>query len=275
VATNGSLSIFEQVQRANLGWNDERVITEICSQLLDEADANPPVNVEMLASLCGIVSVERRFDGPAGMLVCRDGSWVALINAADGLERQRFTILHEGGHTLQPGFARGGTFYRCPSRRNREEQLCDLAAAELLLPRRYFALDAAQVGNLSHVQDLATSYNASMEATVRRVVDLSLQPRLMMVFQIANKPRDHEEAQMPEPKLRLSYAHSNVVLPWAVRHKSVPEQSAVARALVEEVNETVCLDPFFTDEIGAAPISARSYGDRVLALADLGSRRSS
>lgn len=274
MSTNGALSIFEQVQRANRGWDDERVITEICSQLLDEADAKPPVNVEMLASLCGIATVERRFGGPSGMLVCRGGSWVALINGADGVERQRFTILHEGGHTLQPGFLRGGTFYRCPNQRNREEQLCDIAAAEMLLPRRYFVPDAAQVRSLADVQDLATAYSASMEATVRRVVDLSLQPRLMMVFQIANKPRDHEEAQMPEPKLRLSYAHSNVTLPWAVRHKSVPEESAIARALVDDINEAVCLDPFFTDELGVAPVSARSYGDRVLALADLSSRRS-
>ena len=104
------------------------------------------------------------------MLVCRDGSWVASISAADPVERQRFTILHEGGHTLQPGFLRGGTFYRCPGRRNREEQLCDLAAAEMLLPRRFFVADLARIGGLDDVQELAAGYAASMEATVRRVV---------------------------------------------------------------------------------------------------------
>jgi Zn-dependent peptidase ImmA (M78 family) len=274
VTTNAALSIFEQVQYANPSWDDERVICEICTQLLDEADARPPVNVDLLASLCGIASVERGFDRPAGMLVCRDGSWVALISALDALERQRFTILHEGGHTLQPGFLRGGTFFRCPGPRNREEQLCDIAAAEMLLPRRYFAPDAAQVSELGDVEDLATGYAASMEATVRRVVDLSAQPRLMMVFQIAQKPHDLKEPQMPEPKFRLSYARSNVKLPYAVRHKSVPEESAIARALVEEVNELVCLDPYFRGPIGTVPVNARPYGDRVLALADLSGRRS-
>ena len=66
VATNGSLSVFEQVQAANPGLTTSKIIQWICERLLDEAEAKPPVNVEMLASLCGIASVERRFSGPAG-----------------------------------------------------------------------------------------------------------------------------------------------------------------------------------------------------------------
>ncbi len=274
MATNGSLSPFEQVQAANPGLTDEQVIRWICERLLDEAEAQPPVNVEILTSLCGIASVERRLSGPAGMLVCRDGSWVASISAVDAVERQRFTILHEGGHTLQPGFLRGGTFYRCAGRRNREEQLCDLAAAEMLLPRRFFVAELAHVRGLDDVQDLATGYAASVEATLRRVVDLSSQPRVMMVFQIAQKPNDLTEAQMPDPKLRLSYAHGNVRLPYAVRHKSVVEDSALARAQNEAIDELVCLDPYFDGPIGTVPVNARPYGGRVLALADLSDRRS-
>jgi hypothetical protein len=37
VTTNASLSIFEQVQHTNPSWDNERVIGEICTQLLDEA----------------------------------------------------------------------------------------------------------------------------------------------------------------------------------------------------------------------------------------------
>ena len=95
----------------------------------------------------------------------------------------------------------------------------------------------------------------------------------MMIFQIAQKPHDLTEAQMPDPKLRLSYAHSNVRLPYAVRHKSVVEGSALARAQVEEINEPVCLDPYFDGRIGTVPVNARPYGGRVLALADLSDRR--
>jgi Zn-dependent peptidase ImmA (M78 family) len=110
--------------------------------------------------------VEYRNDGPPGMLVCRDGMWVVSVLAGDGLERQRFTIAHEGGHTFQPDFKRGGLFLRCKGQGTRTEQLCDIAAAELLLPRRWFNRDVSDAGHgLDAVEAVAAGHVASVEAT--------------------------------------------------------------------------------------------------------------
>jgi hypothetical protein len=116
------------------------------------------VAVRAAECLCGIVAIEERSTGPAGMLVRRPAGWVASVLALDGHERRRFTILHEAGHTLLPGFGRGGHF-RCKGPPTREEQLCDIAAAELLLPRRFFFDDMQGAApGLDGVEELAGEY---------------------------------------------------------------------------------------------------------------------
>lgn len=257
-------SLFEDFRARLPGASDAGVVVAICEGLLDEGEVEPPVDVELLASLCGIASVEYRQQGPAGMLVRKDGAWVASILAADGLERRRFTILHEGGHTLLPDFKRA-THYRCKGSRTREEQLCDIAAAELLLPRRFFLSDLAESdAGLGGVERLAVAYAASLQATLRRVVDLTSQRMALMVFRIANKPDDHG---MAEPALRLDYAHHDGGWPFPLRHKSAPAGSVFDRAWHgEQIDEPTNVDAFFAKPVGTTHVSARRYGDKLLAL---------
>lgn len=264
----GALSLYEQFAAGHPDWNDERVVREICERLLDEAEVTPPVDAELVASLCGIARVEYRVVGPAGMLVCRDGTWVAGVRADDGFERQRFTLLHEGGHTLLPDFKRSGLYHRCQGPRTRQEQLCDIAAAELLLPRRFFVADVAQAGDgLKAVESLATKYCASMQATARRVVDMSPRPLCLMVFHMARKPADRGREDTIAPKLRLEYAYS-AGFPFPLRHKSADNASVFARAWEGEHAESLTdLGSYFAEPVGQCAISARRYGDKVLALA--------
>lgn len=263
-------SLFEDVATAHPDWSDEQVVIHICERLLADGEIEPPVDVNLIASLCGIVDVEYRSEGPPGMLACQNGAWVASVRADDGLERQRFSVLHEGGHTLLPGFKRGGTHHRCKGRRTREEQLCDLAAAEFLLPRSFFVADLPGAGSgLDGVESLAQSYVASLQATARRVVDLTEKPMGMMVFQMANKPADRGREDARPPKLRIEYVYSSDKLPFPLRHKSAPDKSPFQRAWNNEpTRERIILDEYFAQPVGSCLVDARRYGDRVLAIVE-------
>jgi hypothetical protein len=268
VTTNSSW--FELVAAAEPSWSDEQVVRSICERLLDEGEVTPPVDVELLASLCGIVEVQQRPTGPSGMLLVHTGKgWVASVLEHEAWERQRFTILHEGGHTLLPGFARGGQFHRCAGARTREEELCDLGAAELLLPRRFFVADAAATNfGLQAVENLAGTYGASIQATAVRAVDLAEGPAALLVLSFGLKPVQQGRG---DARLRLEWAHTQGAWPFALKHKSVHPGSVLLRAWRNEpVDVIATLDELFASPIGPLEISARRYGDKVLAIARRG-----
>ena len=262
------VSLFEEVSTAHPRWADQRVVQVICEKVLAEAQESPPVDVELVASMCGIATVEYRPFGPAGMLLCRDGTWVASIRSSDGLERQRFTVLHEAGHTLQPGFKRSREYHRCQGPRTREEQLSDLAAAELLLPRKFFERDLRTAGqDLRGIEQLASAYVASIQATARRVVDVAAVPLGMLVFHLSHKPQERGGEHLVEPKVRLQYTHSRKYLPFPLRHKSAPYGSPIDRAWrYELVDEASDIDDYFAHSVGPVWLSAQRYGEKVIAL---------
>jgi hypothetical protein len=266
---NQQLSLFEQLSHAAPALSDEEVVRHLCEDLLDESAVSPPVNVGLLASMRGIARVEQRRQPWSGVLAPTDIGLVVGVRATDGIERQRFTILHEAGHTLLPGFAEG-RHYRCDGPKNREEQLCDIAASELLLPRRFFARDLAQASpGLEGIEELSKSYEASIEATALRAVALGEQAGMLVVFKMAHKPSEKGRENECEPKLRLSWSHGRGDWPYMRQHKSVSDGSPIQRALEGElVDEIGTLGDLAGDETGPVRISARRYGSsgRVLAL---------
>jgi len=64
-----------------------------------------PVDLDVLASIQGITIERKRLPlSQSGRLTVQEGRVVAVVNAAHPLSRQRFTIGHEIGHSLFPGF---------------------------------------------------------------------------------------------------------------------------------------------------------------------------
>jgi len=266
---NVQLSLFEQLQRETPDLPDEALIRRLSERILAEAEAAPPVSVELLASLRGIVRVERHEQPWAGVLLPSLEGLVVRLRDSDSYERQRFTICHELSHTLFPGFS-DSFQYRCNGKRTKLESRCDLVASELLLPRRFFQPDLLSAGfGLLAVEDLAARYEASIEATARRAVDLWPEPAALLVLRRRNKPSEEGREAECEPKLRLDYSHVNGNWPYLRRHKSVNGDSPLLRAFAgEDVREIGTVDELVSSGIGPVEIHARPYGKnrRVLAL---------
>jgi hypothetical protein len=267
VTANIQLSLFEQYRFEDPRRSDQEVVEAIGRSMLQLADARPPVDVEMVASACGIDFVKERVQPWAGTLYTREGKLIASVRATDGLERRRFTVLHEGGHTFLPDFLREPQ-HRCKGPRNREEQLCDTAAAEMMFPRAVFLDDLREVPpSLSGVEELAGRYQASLQATAIRTVSVSPSPRLLLVFKLTHKPTEAGREGVCPPKVRLQWKVSQGRWPFALPHKSVSTSSPIAQAWNgDAVDVRADLDELFNQPIGNVSVSARRYGDHVLAL---------
>lgn len=276
---NSPPSLFEQARSRRPEFGDVPIIRELCEQLLAEAEAEPPVPVERVASLRGISEIKEAVQPFAGMLAPTGRTnFVATVRASDSYERQRFTVCHETGHTFFPGYSTRQL--RCDRPKTLLEQRCDIAATELLLPHRFFVGDLVDAGfSLASVGDLACAYESSIEATALRTVDLWPEPAALLVFRERHKPAESCREHRCEPKLRLDYAHVQGDWPHMRQHKSVGEDSAFGRALSgEQVSDTLDdLGDLSSGSTGPVEVHARRYGreGRVLALIRRSGRGSS
>jgi hypothetical protein len=239
------LSDLERARKTAPGRPDADLVVELARRALGGLGAKPPVAHEILASLRGIARVEETELPWAGCLVPADGGLVIRLRAADSRGRKRFTAFHEIGHTFMPGFAVTAQ-YRCDpgqpgekvtGRQRRLEALCDQLAVELLLPRRPFGRDlAGRAPTMALAAELAGRYDASLEATARRMVSLARRPAMLLALEVTAKP----SAPRADPLLRVQWAQASGNWPFVPQHKSVPPDSLLGRPLcgppVDEVS---------------------------------------
>lgn len=218
-------------------------------------DEGAAVNVEALASFRSIRMTQEppSFSEDAELVPSRDGSVQMRVNRERPITRQRFSIGHEVGHTLFPGYE---TQVQCRKPRTRDwhdpsdilEFLCDVAASEFLLPLDRFEADLSGANvSAERFLFLATRYNASPEATVRRFIDVSVESTAAVFFRWKNKPADGARKSMPgqrqllgiarpDPprKLRVEYAVCNAAFDALKQHipthKSIDDESVIHRA---------------------------------------------
>lgn len=274
-----TLSALATARLHQPGVPDRVLVVDLAQQIVAELGLRPPVNLELLASFQGVHRVEVSDLPWSGCIICQGGVVTIRLRASDSAPRRRFTCCHEIGHTLLPGFAHT-TQYRCtpgsPGKDGTDsalEQLCDLAAAELLLPRAHALVDlvAAPFG-LSTVEQVANDYEASLDATARRLVSLTSEPILMLDLRLAASKSE------TQPRLRVHSTSRTGSWPFIPHNKSVAAghllQQALAGTAVDTAADLSCL------VAGAAPLpvdlSARlypyydhegTYVQRVLALA--------
>jgi Zn-dependent peptidase ImmA (M78 family) len=100
-----------------------------------------------------------------------DGSHRICVNANDRVERRRFTVCHEIGHIVL-GLRSDHKTQAWSMGRPLAERLCDLFAAQLLLPDHLFesAAEEAQM-SLAAIDALADRFVASVTATGSRFAE--------------------------------------------------------------------------------------------------------
>lgn len=136
-----------------------------------------PVDLERLATAANakIKIVHDLADDESGQTTCIKGKHIIIVNGNHREERQRFTVLHELAHIVLelPSQHHGsklttGTLMSY-GRRPPEEMLCDVFAAECLLPYDLFSKDIGDVDiSMASVKELSEKYKASLTAAGSR-----------------------------------------------------------------------------------------------------------
>lgn len=201
------LSLLEQARAREPGRSDADYVIAIADDLIADWMLEPPISLDVLAGVQGIDRIERVPLEQAACLVPTPGAAVIKLRETDASTRQNFSGFHEIGHTFMPGYQLQLQF-RCDPRPGLTqadvEGLCDLAAAEMLLPRRHFARDMEDADwSFEAVDGLAARYAASREATGRRMATLAGSDTFFLKLELRNKI--HEPAGSP-PRLRAASA---------------------------------------------------------------------
>lgn len=131
-----------------------------------------PVTVELYARQVGAVIRPQTDLGPdePGWCFQSDGTYYICTNVNDKQERQRFTVCHELAHIVLglPTDHQGSKWWSY-AKKPLAEILCDVFAAELLLPYRLFKPEAEKtLVSLAAVDELASRFQASTTATGSR-----------------------------------------------------------------------------------------------------------
>lgn len=145
-----------------------------------------PVDVEKylkLPTVNGALRIDSGLpDNQAGSTTVISGKNCIFVNGRHSPQRQRFTALHEIGHivlSLPSSHSGGLTTKELFSYQSKplEEIVCDVFAAELLLPEPLFRRDVtSEAIGFSTIERLAVRYDASLTSTGSRFATLNQVP---------------------------------------------------------------------------------------------------
>jgi O-acetyl-ADP-ribose deacetylase (regulator of RNase III) len=169
--------------------------------LQDEGASDPVATIEQRARDVALEAIESGWRGPPydpfeladvlsiGVVARQDLEDACLVSAGEETRiefnpqrrpaRIRFSVAHEIGHFLFADHADRVRFRSPADLRGDEwqlEVLCNVAAAELLMPTGAFPLAETEDLSLSHLLDLRARFAVSTEALLRRVVKLTARP---------------------------------------------------------------------------------------------------
>jgi len=195
----------------------KRVIAQVLELLARTEERHPdwtppPFNPYLVAETLGIPIQESDELGPWDALLVPtggDGFRIVSNSRIRSEGRRRFSIAHEIGHTLLPD-AEKSYHLRTKAREQyygseearQEERLCDLAAAEMLMPRRVFGESMATHGfRAAAVPLLAEFYGVSREAAALRMVEMRDKPSAIGFFKYGIRP---SAVGKPEGSLSLA-----------------------------------------------------------------------
>jgi len=136
----------------------------------------PAITEADLAGLSWLTITRRENFPTSGMATKTDYGWIIVLNAAEAMVRQRFSLAHEMKHVLDDGLIdiAGGLYpaTRGYSTDERTERVCDRFAAALLMPKVLLRADWAD--GLQDIAKLARRYHVSRAAMTVRLTQLGL-----------------------------------------------------------------------------------------------------
>lgn len=144
----------------------------------DPTFRDPLQRINIIASLRGIrvtpMNIERcRGEERDAVLIPTPRGKQILFNPGRPKQRIAFSIAHEISHTFFGNSVSGARFRSIHESESREanelERLCDLGAAELLMPIEDFQAAAAGNYTLGNAGQLADAFGSSFEATTYRL----------------------------------------------------------------------------------------------------------
>lgn len=165
--------------------------------------ADPFERIKILASLKGIkiqpmdIEGQRKIRRDAVLYPLRSGRMI-LYNPNRPKSRLLFTLAHEIIHILFPNSANGARFRTITNPDSREanelERLCDLGAAELVMPLEDFHKQANGCYTLRKLEPLADFFGTSLEATTYRLA--SAHPGFAVAGLLRYRRKVEEERQL-------------------------------------------------------------------------------
>lgn len=208
------------------GVPDAVLVEGLVEVLGRELELEPPTDLHRAASFQGVKDVQVVEMDWAGMLApSESGGFIIKVRSADGPHRRNFTIGHEITHTLLPGYAViqhrcGGLGTRRLLGNRHLENLADIGAAELLLPRRFLQPIFADLAfDMGAVKDVADRHHASLDATLRRLLQLTNRHAIVIDFRRSVLPHGSTVTTIHRV---FSNSEWCPVAPLELRGKSVP-----------------------------------------------------
>jgi len=178
IATGTIARLRALVPRRPLGIREAESIAERqANRLRGELGVlGPSIAEEDLAGLSWLTITRRENFPTSGMATKTDYGWIIVLNAAEAMVRQRFSLAHEMKHVLDDGLVdiAGGLYpaTRGYSTDERTERVCDRFAAALLMPKVLLRADWAD--GLQDIAKLAKRYHVSRAAMTVRLSQLGL-----------------------------------------------------------------------------------------------------
>jgi len=190
----------------------------------------PPFSIERLAMLQGIKKIIRTDLGRLDALLIKlEEGYLIKLNCMRPSYRQNFSCAHEIIHTFfdDPNITLrrrsrvdSSTSMTC---RETEEALCDIGAAELLMPEAIFRQYASNYSSCSAaLQPLARSFGVSIQAVAIRLTEIKKEPCIATCWNFRDRPGSDKR------KLRVMWAAQpkGVI---GVRHYYVPRDASIAQ----------------------------------------------
>ena len=218
-------------------------VFELVDSLLEGAKVlEPPVDVDLLASLCRIREVRPVEMAEAGRLVPDGAGYVVQVNQRHPETKQRFTVAHEFAHTFFADALKATRSVRDKATgmfndREEEEFLCDFGAARALLnPRWLQPLARGRAPSLDGLIEIAQTCQASLEATAIQLSRLGLWYCSFAFWEpgLRKGEASDAEADSPREKLRVRRVYAPQDAPFLPRNKSADEESQIWAAFVEQ-----------------------------------------